>query len=77
MQPIVHGLETEFGNQIAFERRDASLAAGKAVMDAYGIRGHPSYAIVSPDGTLVWSYTGAVAADVLRTQIAQSLRATN
>ena len=76
MQPIVHGLEMEFGNQIMFDRRNASLEAGKAVMDAYGIRGHPSYIIVSPDGKVLWSYTGAVAADVLRTQITQSLRTT-
>ena len=75
MQPIVNGLEAEFGDQMAFERRDANRAEGRAVMDVYGIRGHPSYIIVSPDGEALWSYTGVMAENVLRDQIVQNLRA--
>lgn len=69
MQPIVNGLETEFMGQIAFERRNANTDAGKATMDAYGLRAHPSFVIVAPDGTALWSYMGPVSEDALREQV--------
>jgi hypothetical protein len=69
MQPIVNGLETEFKDQIAFERRDANTESGKAVMDTYGLRAHPSFVIVAPDGTAPWSYMGPLSEDALREQV--------
>ena len=69
MQPIVHGLETEFAGQLAFEQRDANTEAGKVTMQTYNLRAHPSYVIVAPDGTSLWSFTGQVSADQLRTQL--------
>lgn len=69
MQPIVHGLETEFAGQLAFEQRDANTETGKTTMQIYNLRAHPSYVIVAPDGTSLWSLTGQVSADALRTQI--------
>jgi hypothetical protein len=69
MQPIVHGLETEFAGQLAFEWRDANTGPGQGVMDAYGLRAHPSYVIVAPDGAVLWSYTGQLQADALRAQM--------
>lgn len=71
MQPIVHGLETEFAGQLAFEQRDANTEAGRVTMQMYKLRAHPSYVIVSPDGKLLWSFTGQVSADALRTQLKQ------
>lgn len=69
MQPIVNGLETEFTGQIAFERRNAITEAGKATMDTYGLRAHPSFVIVAPNGQLLWSYTGPLSAEQLREHI--------
>lgn len=69
MQPIVHGLETEFAGQLAFERRDANTEAGKGTMQTYTLRAHPSYVIVAPNGKPLWSFTGQVSADALRAQI--------
>ena len=69
MQPIVNGLESEFAGQLAFERRDANTEPGKAVMEAYGLRAHPSYVIVAPDGSALWSFTGQLQADALRKQV--------
>ncbi len=71
MQPIVHGLETEFAGQVAFEQRDANTEAGKITMQTYNLRAHPSYVIVAPDGKLLWSLTGQVNADALRTALKQ------
>jgi hypothetical protein len=71
MQPIVNGLEAEFRGTLAFEERNAATAAGKATLQAYGLRGHPSYAIVAPDGTLLWSFSGPLDAERLRQQLMQ------
>jgi thiol:disulfide interchange protein len=69
MQPIVNGLETEFRGQIAFERRNANTETGRATMATYGLRAHPSYVIVAPDGKQLWSFMGSMTADSLRTQL--------
>jgi hypothetical protein len=71
MQPIVHGLETEFQGKMVFERRNANVGVGIATMDAYGLRAHPSYVIAAPDGKALWSYTGQVSAERLREQISR------
>ena len=71
MEPIVDGLEGEFGDQMAFERRNAVTEEGKAVMAGFSLRGHPSYAIVSPDGEHLWSAMGAMPAVALRAEVEQ------
>ena len=45
MEPIVHGLETEFEADVAFEQIDASTERGQAAIKAYSLRGHPSYVL--------------------------------
>jgi hypothetical protein len=74
MQPIVHGLETEFAGNLAFERRNANTDTGKVTMEAYGLLAHPSFVIVAPDGTMLWSYLGPLTADQLREQVNQYSR---
>ena len=74
MQPIVNGLKQEFEGKLAFERRDANTGEGKTVMDAFGLRGHPSYAIVAPDGSRLWSASGQLNTEILRQQIEQYTR---
>lgn len=69
MQPIVNGFEREFSQQLAFEQRDANTEDGKAAMRTYGLRAHPSYVIVAPDGQLLWQFTGLLSADALRQQV--------
>ena len=75
MQPIVNGLENEFAGRLAFERHDANTEPGKAVMEAYGLRAHPSYVIVAPDGSLLWSFTGQLQANALREQVRKYAKA--
>lgn len=43
MQPIVNGLEEEYGEVLTFERVNANLEPGRTLLRAYGLRGHPSY----------------------------------
>ncbi len=71
MQPIVNGLEDEFVGQLAFEQRDANTEVGQASIRAYGLRGHPSYAIVTPEGEALWQFMGSLSADTLRQQISR------
>lgn len=71
MQPIVNGLEREFSEQLAFEPRDANTEDGKAAMRAYGLRAHPSYVIVAPDGQILWQFTGPLNAAALRQRVCQ------
>lgn len=66
MQPIVNGLETEYAGNLAFDRRNATTPEGRVELDYYELRGHPSYVIVAPDGTLLWSGFGQVPGDHLR-----------
>jgi len=69
MQPIVDRLETEFKEQIAVERRNGSTAVGQATMAEYGLRAHPSYIIVTPEGKALWSFTGQTTEEILRKQM--------
>lgn len=71
MQPIVNGLQREFSEHIAFEQRDANTEAGQASLRAYGLRAHPSYVIVAPDGQVLWQFTGPMSADTLRQELCQ------
>jgi hypothetical protein len=66
MQPIVNGLESEFEDQIVFQQIDANTEEGRTAMSGYGLRGHPSYAIVDVDGSLLWTAAGQLPAEQLR-----------
>ena len=69
MQPIVNGLESDFQGRFAFVRRNATTDNGGAEMNYYQLPGHPSYVIVAPNGTLLWSGFGPMVEDVLREQL--------
>ena len=73
MQPIVNGLEADYGGRLAFDRVDANQESGKRFMRAYGLRGHPSYVLVDQQGNKLWSAAGVLAADALQTAIERNL----
>jgi hypothetical protein len=58
MQPIVGGLEQQYGDKIAFLRVDASTGDGFRALNAAHLAGHPSYLILQPDGTELWRSIG-------------------
>ena len=68
MQPTVNGLQEEYSEHIAFEQIDANTEAGQQRLRFYGLRGHPSYAVVDVEGKAIWSATGQLAAEQLRQQ---------
>ena len=69
MQPIVNGLENDFQGRFAFVRRNATTDDGGAEMSYYRLPGHPSYVIVGPDGSTLWSGFGPMPEGVLREQV--------
>jgi hypothetical protein len=66
MQPIVNGLQADFAGRLVVERLDANTDMGRNAMNAYGLRGHPSYALVDSEGTVQWTSFGPLSVEQLR-----------
>lgn len=62
----MNGLETEFGKQIQFVRLDVGQPENARIQQTYGLRGHPSVAILDGNGQVAHLYFGPENADVLR-----------
>lgn len=73
MKPIVDGLETQFGDQIAFQRINANEGDGPAIMRAYRIQGHPTILLVDPQGQEVNRFIGPQSAEQLTKVLQQVL----
>lgn len=69
MAPIIDGIEKDFTGKIAVERYDAANEDGKKLMEQYELKETPSYVMAAPDGTKLWSLTGAIHKDMLRQQV--------
>ena len=65
MAPIVDGLETEYGSQVAFQRLNADEDDGQAAAQTYRVRGHPAIVVLNPQGDVVWSRVGVQPRDVV------------
>ena len=78
MMPIVHGLETEFGNEIAFLYVDATdNAEGQQTFESLSFLGHPAYVIFSPAGEELYRSFGIVTEDNLQNAIEGTLNQSN
>ena len=73
MVPVVDGLEEKYQDQIEYRRIDGNSPTGNAAFQAYSLRGHPGFAILSPDGTTLWSGIGEQPAVILEEQIRLAL----
>jgi len=69
MEPVVDGLEDDFGEKIDFRHIDASTQDGQSVFRAYGLRGHPSYVVMDPSGEVHWIGFGKQPTEALESQI--------
>jgi len=58
MEPVVNGLETQFGDQVAFLQVDAGTREGQTVFRAYRLQGHPAYALIGLEGEVLWTGLG-------------------
>ncbi len=66
MQPIVNGLETEYGSKVDFQSLDAILPENLEEQASYGMRGHPTFVILDENGKVAVSFIGAQDEAVLR-----------
>lgn len=69
MEPVVNGLEQEFGSQVEFHRINASDSDGRVLYQFYGLRGHPAYVILNSKADVLWFGFGEQAKDILAQQI--------
>jgi thioredoxin-like negative regulator of GroEL len=67
----VDGLEAEYGEQINFVRLNVEIPENERIQQGYGLRGHPSVAILDADGVMVQGVFGAETAVNLRTYLDQ------
>jgi hypothetical protein len=73
MTPIVNGLEDELGTQINVVRLNAAQSDVVALQSQYGLRGHPSFAILDESGTVVERYFGPQSTETLRAALQSAL----
>jgi hypothetical protein len=66
MTPIVDGIEAEFEGQVAVIRLNAEGAERAELMTRYGLRGHPSFAVLNEQSEVTERFTGPQTAETLR-----------
>jgi mono/diheme cytochrome c family protein len=76
MTPIVDGLERQYGDQIAFQRVNATEGDGPAIMRAYRVQGHPTILIFDRQGQEVSRLVGPQPAEKLAELLQQLLAST-
>jgi len=65
MTPVVNGLGDEFMDKVEFRSLNAGFSEGQSAFNSYGLRGHPSYIILNPDGDVLWRGFGTQARVIL------------
>jgi len=73
MVPVVNGLEEKYQDKVEFRRIDANSPTGKSAYQAYSLRGHPGFVLLSPDGTILWTGLGELPAEILEEPIRLAL----
>ena len=71
--PIVAGLEEEFSGRLTVLQLNATEAENAQLMGNFGLRGHPSFAIVAADGRLTQTFIGPQTEEFLRNAILHDL----
>ena len=61
----MNGLEEEYPS-INFYRFEANVPANQSIQNDLALRGHPSVALISKDGTVVNRFFGSQPADLLK-----------
>lgn len=73
MAPVVDGLEQKYSDKVEFRRIDANSPTGKAAYQAYALRGHPGFILLSPGSTMLWSGIGEQPVEELEEPIRRAL----
>lgn len=73
MTPIVNGLEDEFTGKVAVIRLNAAEPENVVLMQDYGLRGHPSFAVLDKDGRVTQIFFGPQGEEDLRIALKATL----
>ena len=77
MQPIVDGLEQQYGNRLTFRRINADKGEGPAIVRTYNILGHPTVLLIDKNGKERQRFIGPQDADTLRQAIDAAFGSSN
>ncbi len=69
----MNGLETRYGDQVAFRHVDAGGRDGQAAFRAYRLQGHPAFVLIAPSGEMLWSGLGEQPGEDLEGQLSAFL----
>ena len=65
MTPIVDGLESDFSGQARVLQLNANETENAQLQQQYGLRGHPTFAVLDRNGRVVQRFIGPQAEEVL------------
>jgi len=74
MNPIVDGIAQDYQGKVDVRKLNA-IGNGEAAFEYYRMRGHPSYVLLKPDGTRVWSDIGLRTREQVVEQLEMALSA--
>jgi thioredoxin-like negative regulator of GroEL len=77
MTPIVDGLESDFAGQARVLQLDANETENSQLQQQYGLRGHPTFALLDRNGRVVQTFIGPQAEEILHEAIATVIASTN
>ena len=58
MMPIVNGLEAEFEGKVAAIQLNAAQEANAKLQNQWGLRGHPTFAVIDANDNVVQQFFG-------------------
>lgn len=73
MKPIVHGLESEYGQQLDFVYYDIDAPESAEAMRKYNFRVQPHFLLLDANGEIVQEWFGTVPADTFVTAFEETL----
>ena len=77
MSPIVDGLESDFAGQVRVLQLDANETENAQLQQQYGLRGHPTFALLDRNGRPVQTFVGPQTEEILREAITAVIASTN
>ncbi len=77
MTPIVDGLASDFSGQVRVLQLNADETENIQLQQQYGLRGHPTFAVLDRNGRVVQTFIGPQAEEVLREAITAVIIATD
>jgi hypothetical protein len=75
-QPIVHGLQAEFGDRVDFIHADVDDQATRGALDRYAITGRTQYVLVDAEGNIIQKWFGRLSPQAVADFIEDALNGT-